>query len=443
VTDAPASRDSGSLRSLLTARYETSVVRRTVLLLALVMPAFCANFLVLYLCADLLSPAEFGIFYAASAIGNILYSGSLVLNLYFTRYLAHVRGTHGPAGVPSGLVRIQAFVAGWGAAIGSVLIVLGVLVGSRVGVGSLIIVVLIVLDAYTAYVGDLGRVFLQASRRTALLGTYTLVWMVLRLVFCLIGVLLFRTVWSALSGVVFSALIMIAGTNAWLLRTCRGGAAVQVLPSITAELPAILCYGMLVAVANLDILLGYFVLPDASFGAYAASSILPKAILAVIMPLQQMLFPMMTGGTSARADAIVGLKGAAVVAGIAVAGVATTRLGSPILCGAPPGLLACQPPLMAVMLWSVVPLALIRVLMLGDFARRRYFRVVWLVLPSLAYAWWAAQKPAGIGLAWGFVGCCTAGLVLLAATGLSLGRLRILWRQDASRSVSNAGGSRG
>jgi O-antigen/teichoic acid export membrane protein len=405
------------------------------LLLALVVPAFCANFLVLYVCADLLTPSQFGIFYAANAIGNILYSGSLVINLYFTRFLADIRTDRGAVSLSHGLFRIQSFVAGWGAVIGSALIVLGVIAGAKVGVQSGVIITLVVFDAYTAYVGDLGRVLLQASRRTILLGTYTLVWMTLRLLFCVIGVLLFRTVWGALSGIVASALVMIVGMNIWLLRARRRdrNSAVDVLPSITSELPAVLCYGLLVAVTNLDILLGYFVLPDVNFGAYSASSILPKAVLAVIMPLQQMLFPMMAGGSGTRADAIVGLKGAIVVAAVAMCGVAVTWLASGLLCGAPPGLVVCVPPLMSVMLWSVVPLALIRVLLLADFARRRYSRVLWLLLPSAGYVWWSVQQHAGVGsLAWGYVACSVVALVLLAVTRPPFGHLRLIWGQGAT-----------
>lgn len=430
------------LRHLLTAQYESSVVRRTIVLLALVVPAFAANFLVLYVCAAWLSPFQFGIFYAANAIGNILYSGSLVLNLYFTRYLVSIQTTHGAAYLSTGVFGIQRFVVGWGAVIGAALVAIGVIAGHRLGVQSWLIVMLIVLDAYTAYIGDLGRVLLQSSRRTILLGTYTLVWMTLRLVLCIVGVLVFRTVWGALTGVVTSSLIIIAGLNLWLLHGKRSPrqATVEPLPPIAGEFPAILSYSLLVAIANLDILLGYFLLPNIEFGAYSASSVLPKAILVVIMPLQQMLFPMMTGGSGKRADAIIGLKSVGIVLFIAAAGVAATQLLSPALCGAPPGLVICVPPLMSVMLWSVVPLALVRALMLGDFARQRYLRVVWLLVPCVGYVVWAIEQHAAIReIAWGYVACSIGGLVLLTVTGPLRAGVQLIWGQGGARHVSNAG----
>jgi hypothetical protein len=49
-------------------------------------------------------------------------------------------------------------------------------VAKHVGVSSTLIVLLIVLDTYLAYVADLARVLLQSLRRTMLLGTYTLMW---------------------------------------------------------------------------------------------------------------------------------------------------------------------------------------------------------------------------------------------------------------------------
>jgi O-antigen/teichoic acid export membrane protein len=424
----PSVADKGrTLRRLVTARYETSVVRRTGVLLALVGPAFVANFLLLYACAGLLSASQFGVFYSANAVGNILFSGSLVLNLSFTRYLAELRAGHGIASTPRGLWRIERGLLGWGALISALLIASGLLVGGWVGVQSPLIVALVVLDAYTGYLGDLGRVLLQATRRTILLGCYTLVWMLLRLLLCLLGVLLFRTVWAAFSGIVASALVMIAGMNVWLLRVLRhshdaaGGAAGR-LPGVASDLPAVLSYALLVAMANLDILLGYLLLPASLFGAYSASAILPKAILAIILPLQQMLFPLLAGGT-ARAAAIAGLKGAGVVASVAILGVAVTSLARGLLCGAPPGLVFCVPPLMSVMLWSVVPLALIRILLLADFARRRYLRVGWVLPPSLAYAGWATwQHIDAVGFAWGYVACSITGLALLVVTRLLPGR---------------------
>lgn len=78
------------LKGLIKRPYHDSVIRRAVILLALVVPAFAANMLIHYGAAALLAPDQFGVFYVANAISNVLFSGSLVLNMVFTRYLVSV-----------------------------------------------------------------------------------------------------------------------------------------------------------------------------------------------------------------------------------------------------------------------------------------------------------------------------------------------------------------
>ena len=410
---------SERLKRLLTERYETSVFRRTFLLLALIVPAFAANFFVLYVCAHWLGAAEFGVFYAANTIGNILFSGSLILNLAFTRYLSSVLAAQGAPGLLAGALKVQRTVMLWGGAIAATLIASGLVAGNRIGVRSAIVVVLIVLDAYTAYVGDVARVLLQTARRTIALGLYTLVWMTLRLLLCIVGLLWIGTVWGALSGIVLSSLIVIGVANITLLHRAQVSAdRVARLPTLASELPAILGYALLITVSNLDILVGYFILPSVGFGVYSASSILPKAILTVLMPLQQMLFPhMLVSGTSREAERRFRQKAALVVVGLAVAGGIFTAAVEPFACGASPGILLCQPALMNIMLLSVVPLALVRVLLLEDIVGHRPLRAYFLLVPLVGFAIWAKNSALGqeTVMAWGYLACCFMATLALAA----------------------------
>jgi O-antigen/teichoic acid export membrane protein len=419
---------SRNLKQRLTSRYERSVFRRAFLLLALVVPAFAANFLVLYVCALWLGAVDFGIFYAANAIGNILFSGSLILNLAFTRYLAEVQINKGSQGLLAGTLKIQRAVILWGGLITVVLIGSGLAAGSSIGVRSAIVIVLIALDAFTAYVGDVGRVLLQVSRKTVALGLYTLIWMVLRLLLCMAGLLLFGTVWGALSGVVLSSLLMIGGFNLMLLgRHLPKAGSVGRLPSLASELPGIAGYGLLATITNLDVLVSYFTLPSATFGVYSASSILPKAILAVVMPLQQMLFPHMVGGSDEHADhREFRWKVAIAVVGISAVGAVFTFIVQPLACGAPPGILLCRPDLMEIMLLSVVPLAFVRALLLDDIVDHRHLPAFCLLIPLIGYAAWAIRFAVGseVAMAWGYVGCCFAAAAVLLGVRWGFARVR-------------------
>ncbi len=407
----------GELRKRLEAGYESSVFRRAFLLLALVVPAFVANFLVLYVCAQWLGAADFGVFYAANAIGNILFSGSLILNLAFTRYLSTLAAAQGPKGLIAGAYKIQSALLRWGSLVTAALIASGVLAGSRIGVRSAIVVVLVVLDAYTAYLGDIGRVLLQVSRRTIALGLYTLVWMALRLVLCMVGLWWGGTVWGALAGIVLSSVAMIVALNVFLARQPRSATqSIGHPPRLTSELPSIVGYGLLVTVSNLDVLVGYFILPSVAFGLYSASAVLPKAILTVVTPLQQMLFPHMVAGSGDDTDnRRFRLRAGIAVVGIAALGTVMAAIVEPIACGASPGIVLCRPSLMNVILLSIVPLVLVRVILLDDIVGYRPHNAFLLLIPLVGYALWTVSAAHGLEttLAWSYLVCSLAAAAIL------------------------------
>jgi O-antigen/teichoic acid export membrane protein len=375
------------LKALAVKPYRHSVVRRTAVLLAFLLPAFAANFLLQYGAAKLLSVDQFGVFYVANTIGNVLYSGSVILNTFFTRYLVSVELAGGREAAYGAVLRIERVVVLVGLAIAAVLFVGFALMANKIGVQSRIIVLLIILDAYTAYVADLGRILLQSLRRTAQLGLYTLVWMVLRLVFCMIGIYFFGNVPAALIGVVASALVMLAGLHIFIARHRHDQiAALPKLPSATALIPMMATFGLLIAASNLDVLVSYFLLSETELGIYSASSILPKAILVVTMPLLQMLFPMVAAhDPSVHGLRVVLGKSGVVIFGLTAGAAFFAWATSGWLCGGTWGVKYCEAPTMNILLLSAVPLVLLRGLALLQFARGRDWLGLWLLLPTAVY----------------------------------------------------------
>src|SRR3974390_2330120 len=76
---------------LLKADYDSSVVRRTLIFIVLIVPAFLANFLLYYFAARLLPADQFGLFYVANTVGNVIFSAALIFNVFFSRVLVHAR----------------------------------------------------------------------------------------------------------------------------------------------------------------------------------------------------------------------------------------------------------------------------------------------------------------------------------------------------------------
>jgi O-antigen/teichoic acid export membrane protein len=161
-------------------------------------------------------------------------------------------------------------------------------------------------------------------------------------------------------------------------------------------LSATLGYGLSIVVSNLDILLGYLVLSRAELGVYSASAIFPKAMLVVVTPLMQMLFPMMVGTEQTRSEVLMflGKIGIALLL-LAGAGAAIVWQLSPLVCRGAWGMPLCDKPLLDIMLLSVVPLVMLRLLVLLNFARGRDWVPAWLLAPTLAYLWVVAGAASG------------------------------------------------
>jgi hypothetical protein len=419
--------------------YEHSVIRRAMLLGILIVPAFGANFLVQYLAAALWPAESYGIFYVAWTLGNILLSGSLILNVFFTRHIASILRASGRPAAFAMLRRIESLVLRWGAVFSLAAFAVLQLAGARLGAQSWLVLLLTVLDSYTAYVVDLGRVMLQSLRQTLWLGFYSLVWMVARLLLFVLAVMTVGTVASALAGVVLASLGFIVAFHLWVSRNMAGGTeALPPLPRLAALLPVAAGYGLLMLLSNLDILLGYVLLSQSDLGIYSGSSVFPKGLLVLLMPVLQMLFPMMldehlgrASGQDARDDApkVMRRTGGLVVA-LAGLGAASVWLLSGLLCGGW-GIRLCSTPTLGILLLSVLPLAVLRFLVLFQLARGRDRLALWLFAPTAVYVAVALLAGRGIDtMAQQYVTFSVATAVLFAVICLAAGgRQPGAWRQ--------------
>jgi O-antigen/teichoic acid export membrane protein len=247
---------------------ERSIVRRGFVLLALVLPGHVLNY-------------AFGIFYAAISIINVLFAPSLILSLFLARHFARLKAHAGPGTAAQAFRQAFRLIARWGLlALFLGLAALSV-IGSLVGVESFVLIALIVLITYTAYVTDVVRAAFQGLQLFVLLGLMGLAWMALR--------------FAGLVGILVSGLVVCAIFYHVVLR--RRDAK----PSAEAAFPIevrklvqfALSFGIFSIIINLDVVVGYLVMERASFGVYAASSVLPKAIILLSLPVGQVLFPVL------------------------------------------------------------------------------------------------------------------------------------------------------
>ena len=421
--------------TLLTADYHSSVVRRTLLFLVLIVPAFLANFLVYYFGTRLLPADQFGVFYVANTVSNVIFSAALIFNVFFSRLLVRVRQDSTELAAMQALRRLERAVVPIGGCVAVSAAIILVLIGGHLGISSRWIVILVVLDAYVAYIADLGRTLLQSLNRTVSLGLYTLVMMVARFALCMVGILTFHTVAGAFTGIVLSELLVYLTFRFWLSRQlARGGPArvgqPQPLPSIMAILPVVIGYGLMTVMTNLDVLLSYFALKEADLGIYSASSVFPKAILVVMTPVSQMLFPMMFRGDAEPRDFVAtAAKICVTVLFAAVGAAAVVWLLSGFLCGGRLGLQLCSVTPLSTLLVAVIPLALLRVAVLFQLARGRDALLLSLALPIVVYGYIALRMPLGVDtLASSFALFSYAGLTFFAILS-SARELMVRWHR--------------
>jgi O-antigen/teichoic acid export membrane protein len=382
------------LRRLVTRGYHESVVRRSFLLLFLLGPAFAINLVLYYAAAALLSPESFGLFYIAITTANLLYSGSFILNVFCARYLVFVAGAAGEAAAGVARNRLQLLISQWGAAgaLAAILALFGV--GKWIGVQSWAIVILIVLDAYSAYVIDINRAFLQSLRRTLPLGAVTLGWTILRFLLGIAGMAWFGTAWGGMLGVVLAAVLVLVAFYFFMPPTDRDAAqSYPELPSLSQLAPVVVGYVSLIAVSNLDVLLTYLLLADNALGTYSASSVFPKGILVLVTPVLQMLYPLMVGHEKAPPNVRVILqKSSGVILLLASALALGIFLFDGLLCGGAWGLKLCQPRPLGLLLISAVTLSVLRVLVLYQSARGRDWMALSMLLPAAVYVWVAMNS---------------------------------------------------
>jgi hypothetical protein len=409
------------IHTLISRGYSNSVLRRSFLLLCLMGPAFAINFALYYAAAALLPAEGFGLFYIAVTTANVFYSGAFVLNIFFTRHLVSVVHTAGESAAYAARGRIQSLVLRWGA-LGALAGILGLsLIGKWIGIQSLAIVILIVLDAYSAYIIDIDRAFLQSLRKTLPLGGITLIWMTLRFGLAVTGMALFGTTWGGLLGVVLAAGFVLI-IFSFFIASAKSATPQHLpsLPSIRELVPVVFGYVSLIAVSNLDVLLTYLLLKGNTLGAYSASSVFPKGILVVITPLLQMLYPMMVGCHKTPLDIRRVFRKSVVVVFALSSVIALGVFGfSGLLCGGTWGLKLCQPFPLGLLLISAVTLSVLRALVLYQSARRCDWMALSMLVPASAYLWIALESQRNVAtVAIEFT--AFSGLLLLYYSGLTL-----------------------
>ena len=274
---------------------DNSIIRRSVILLSLVVPAYGMNFLFLVISGRLFETKAFGIFYTALSLINILISPTIILNLFFARRitLASIVGSHAAIG------EFRYFVGKilrWGIVIALSVSFLMLLLSSTLHIESSLIVIMIVLTSYSIYFTESTRAALQGLKKFTILGIETVTWTSLRFILGISGILLIGTPWSGLLGIFLSSLAVFIFFYCFLINKYSDGTgSLEKAEAIDTKSLIWFCtsYMIFICIMYLDNMVAFVVFDRFSLGIYSKACILSKSIILLTTPVIQVFFPVM------------------------------------------------------------------------------------------------------------------------------------------------------
>jgi O-antigen/teichoic acid export membrane protein len=406
-----------------------SVVRRS-LYISIFFVAGHAFYYLLVLDANArLNRVDFGRFYLGWAILNILVAPGSVLTLSLSGHFAEVYRLYGSAKIVPALraaaVTLLPWLFGVAAAIEVVLLFSGLAIGSD----GVIMIALLPLTALSSVMVDAVRAVFQGALRFVWFGASWLFWCIGQFVF---GAAILEAVgapWAVFLGMlaanclmlicllvlVFGMRVAIADENAE--PAVRPTLALQ---SLLYMLPFCTAMGAFVVLSNADVLIAYLKLSGAELGAYAASAILPKAIVTATQPVTQVILPVAThirGESLKIREAL--LKAVGMTFALAIFGAAALWLASGEACGGRYGIKFCNPSVLLALAIAAVAVAVIRTAivadLLGGYRLRPHVPIVALVI--FAVTNWLGH-PSGTELAMRYSVICWLLLLTLVASKL-------------------------
>ena len=367
---------------------QVSIVRRSCIVAMFLLPAFTANFMLIYLAGKWMNISNFGILYVCISVGNIIFAPAAILNVAACKTLISAEISEGRDGVLFSASRFSREVVIKGSILAPLLAIALVIFGYILNVSTPLLAMLIVADAYTAYVAETGRITLQCVSGPAQVGLYTLCWMVLRATFGVIGILVFDgSVWGAMMGIITSALLVYIWFLFWLRGESDASAPRPPKSVFSLSLaPHVISLSLFTIICYIDIIAGYLYFSPEEMAAYAASATMPKAVLVASMPVIQTIFPVLARGNAHS------LVSHYITTRLTIVAIATGGMGSvaiymlsSIACDSSVGVAFCDSRIMIPILYSIFPLCLLRMIILVSIAKDRGWESLLLIGPIVLF----------------------------------------------------------
>ena len=296
-----------------------SIVRRSAAVMIAFVAGHAINYALMWTANHLLDTGGFGLFYTAVLIVNVLFSPMMAVLLVLTRRLADAGATQGRDQV------VAMTLLALGTCLRALPVVVLVAALLAIAAGWL------GYEAWLAFLIPLTVLALVATEilRTSfqgmlLFGWQSAIWVVSNAAqfVCAVGAMwLVPRVWPGIAGILAGAIVAFVVFIPWFVRASRAASPRSIAPGLdlVGEWPMIIGYSLFILLNNVDILVGYWLLPRSELDIYAASSLLPKAVTTATFAVAQVMLPVIVDqkadGLSYRQSIV---KAIAMTAGLAL-----------------------------------------------------------------------------------------------------------------------------
>ena len=333
------------------------------------------NFALFWGADRILDSGRFGLFYTAVMTIGIVMSPMMAVTLVLARRFAEVGAKAGRRQVVAmtwvmlGLcMRAAPFVV----AVGALLAVMA----PWYSIEAWPIALLIPITVLALVVAEILRASLQSMLLFARASALWIVNTGSQFGFSLGALFLFTKVWAGIAGIFVGATLASAAFLPWFARATRQKASEPskvISLRLKQEIPVIISYSLFILLNNVDILLGYVLLSRADLDTYAASALLPKAIIAATFAIAQVVLPVVTdqhaGALPFRLSVIKGIA-MAIVTAAAAAGLLWTVV--PFVQRTALAIRGLDVRLMNILAIGAVAMSALRVVVVIEVALQRY-----------------------------------------------------------------------
>jgi O-antigen/teichoic acid export membrane protein len=373
-----------------------SVVRRSLYVSLFYVAGHAFYYLLVLFANSRLAPLDFGRFYLGWAILNIIAAPGAVLTLALSGHFAEVHRMYGPAKIALSLQAAFTTLLPWLLAMAAAVEIVLLFTGLALGADAVIMMALLPLTALSSVLVETVRAAFQGALQFVWFGASWLLWCVSQFVFGTVFLLLTGAPWAVFLGMLAAnclALVCML-VAVWRLGAdaARGGDGPAAQSEFAAQwlryiLPFCTALGAFVFLNYVDVLVAYLKLSGAELGTYAASAVLPKAIVTATQPVTQVILPLATHirGQNLKTREVL-LKAIGMTFALAALGASALWLVSGQVCGSHYGIKFCNPSIMPLLASAAVAVAVIRTAIVADLLGRRYWRPHLPIIALLLFA---------------------------------------------------------